>query len=56
MAEIKKKYKNLTQEVVLIFLKFCRPCQIKLSSKRKGLVVKPIIRSEINSCCQVDLN
>jgi hypothetical protein len=42
MAEIKKKYKNLTQ-VVFIFLKFCGPCQTKLSSKQKGLVVKPII-------------
>lgn len=35
MAEIKKKYKNLTQEVVLIFLKFCGPCQTKLSSIQK---------------------
>jgi len=55
MAEIKKKYKNLTQEVVLMFLKFCGPCQTKLSSKRKGLVVKPITHSEMNSRCQVDL-
>eukprot|EP00102_Acyrthosiphon_pisum_P027906 XP_016665116.1 PREDICTED: KRAB-A domain-containing protein 2-like [Acyrthosiphon pisum] len=55
MAEIKKKYKNLTQEVVLMYLKFCGPCQTKLSSKRKGLVVKPIIHSEMNSRCQVDL-
>lgn len=47
--------KNLTQQVVLIFLKFCGPCQTKLSSKRKGLVVKPIIHSEMNSRCQVDL-
>lgn len=55
MAEIKKKYKNLTQEVVLMYLKFCGPCQTKLSYKRKGLVVKPIIHSEMNSRCQVDL-
>jgi len=38
-----------------MFLKFCGPCQTKLSSKRKGLVVKPIIHSEMNSRCQVDL-
>jgi hypothetical protein len=55
MAEIKKKYKNMTQEVLLMFLKFFGPCQIKLSSKRKGLVVKPIIHSEMISRCQVNL-
>jgi hypothetical protein len=49
MAEIKKKYKNLTQEVLLILLKFCGPCQTKLLSKQKGLVIKPIIHSKMNS-------
>lgn len=49
------KYKNITQEVVSLFLKFCIPCQQKIGSKRKGLVVKPMIFSEVNSRCQVDL-
>lgn len=52
---VKKKYKNITQESILIYLKGCVSCQSKLKSKRKGLVVKPLVFSEINSRCQVDI-
>jgi len=35
-AEVKKKYKNITQEAVSIFLKFCESCQSKQKPKSKG--------------------
>lgn len=54
-TEVKKKYKNITQESILIYLKCCVPCQSKLKSKRKDLIVKPMTFSEMNSRCQVDL-
>ncbi|XP_060836162.1 KRAB-A domain-containing protein 2-like [Rhopalosiphum padi] len=54
-AEVKKKYKNITQEAVSINLKFCESCQSKQKSKSKGLVIKPMVFSEMNSRCQVDL-
>ncbi|XP_050529731.1 KRAB-A domain-containing protein 2-like [Daktulosphaira vitifoliae] len=54
-AEVKKKYKNITQEAVSIYLKFCESCQSKQKSKNKGLVIKPMVFSEMNSRCQVDL-
>lgn len=55
LAELKKKYKNATEEAILLFLKQCVACQKKQKSMRKGLVVKPIISSEMNSRGQVDL-
>ena len=55
MAELKKQYKNVTQEVVSVFLKLCVPCQKKMSSQRKGLVIRPMVFSELNSRGQVDL-
>ncbi|XP_060861668.1 KRAB-A domain-containing protein 2-like [Metopolophium dirhodum] len=33
----------------------CESCQKKGSKAKKGLVVKPIISSEMNSRCQIDL-
>jgi hypothetical protein len=55
MREVKAKYKNITVEMVMIYLNLCEPCQKKQSVPRKGLVVKPIKSSELNSRCQVDL-
>ncbi|XP_008186921.1 KRAB-A domain-containing protein 2-like [Acyrthosiphon pisum] len=39
----------------MIFLNLCDHCQKKSSTIKKGLVVKPILSSELNSRCQVDL-
>lgn len=55
MKELKGKYKNITAELVVIYLNLCEPCQKKLSIPKKGLVVKPIKSSEFNTRCQVDL-
>lgn len=36
MEELKKKYKNLTQEVVSLFLKLCILCKKKLEFQKRG--------------------
>jgi len=53
--EVKKNIKNITQETVFIYLKFCKSYQSKQKSKSKGLVIKPMEFSEMNSRCQVNL-
>jgi hypothetical protein len=53
--EVSRKYVNITIEMINIFLSMCETCQQKKSKKRKGLVCKPILHSEINSRCQIDL-
>uniref|UniRef100_A0A1B6JRL1 Integrase zinc-binding domain-containing protein n=1 Tax=Homalodisca liturata TaxID=320908 RepID=A0A1B6JRL1_9HEMI len=52
-AELKKKFCNITREVIKIYLDLCEPCALKKKSKSKGLVVKPIIMTALNSRCQV---
>ena len=39
----------------MIYLSLCKLCQKKGKTVKKGLVVKPIITLEMNSCYQVDL-
>ncbi|XP_060809059.1 KRAB-A domain-containing protein 2-like [Amyelois transitella] len=53
--ETAKKYANVTKEMINIYLSMCEVCQRKKSKKRRGLVSKPILHSEMNSRCQVDL-
>lgn len=53
--ELKKKYANITLEIIAIFLAMCDTCQLKKNKKKKGLVTKPIVHFEMNSRCQVDL-
>ncbi|XP_045511256.1 KRAB-A domain-containing protein 2-like [Colias croceus] len=55
MKELKLRYKNVTAELVTVYLNLCESCQKKKSLPKKGLVVKPIISNELNSRCQVDL-
>ncbi|XP_058789958.1 KRAB-A domain-containing protein 2-like [Phymastichus coffea] len=52
---LNEKYKNITKEVVMAYLNLCEICQGKLRVPRKGVVVKPILSTEMNSRCQVDL-
>ncbi|XP_008579909.1 PREDICTED: SCAN domain-containing protein 3 [Galeopterus variegatus] len=51
--ELQAKYKNITKEVIMLYLTLCKPCQQKNSKLKKVLSSKPI--KEINSRCQVDL-
>jgi len=53
--EINKKFKSVTKETITSYLNFCESCERKGSTVKKGLVVKPIISSEMNSRCQIDL-
>ncbi|XP_043497554.1 KRAB-A domain-containing protein 2-like [Polistes fuscatus] len=55
LKELQVKYKNITYEVVMLYLNLCKQCQMKQSTPKKGIVAKPIISSELNSRCQVDL-
>lgn len=54
-AETSRKYANITIDMINIFISMCEVCQRKKSKKKRGLVSKPIIHSEMNSRCQVDL-
>ncbi|XP_032254826.1 SCAN domain-containing protein 3 isoform X2 [Phoca vitulina] len=51
--ELQAKYKNITKEVIMLYLTLCRPCQQKNSKLQKVLTSKPM--KEVNSRCQVDL-
>ncbi|XP_039303442.1 KRAB-A domain-containing protein 2-like [Solenopsis invicta] len=53
--ETSRKYANITNEMINIFLSMCETCQQKRSKRKKGLVSKSILHSEMNSRCQVDL-
>lgn len=54
-AEVAPKYSSFTKETINIFTSLCESCQAKKSKIRRGLVVKPILQTEFNSRCQVDL-
>nr|XP_012321234.1 SCAN domain-containing protein 3 [Aotus nancymaae] len=51
--ELQAKYKNITKEVIMLYLTLCKPCQQKNSKLKKVLASKPI--KEVSSRCQVDL-
>lgn len=55
IKELNRCYKNITQNDIKIFLNFCESCQQKRKAGRKGVVVKLMIFSHMNSRCQVDL-
>ncbi|KFM71468.1 KRAB-A domain-containing protein 2, partial [Stegodyphus mimosarum] len=49
------KFKNVTKEIITLYLSLCKPCLTKLSYPKNGLVSKPLIFKEFNSRCQVAL-
>ncbi|KAJ8875458.1 hypothetical protein PR048_023353 [Dryococelus australis] len=53
---LKRKYSNITREVINEYLNLCEPCTLKKKAKGKGFVVKPMAMSELNSRCQVNIN
>uniref|UniRef100_A0A8D8YV48 KRAB-A domain-containing protein 2 n=1 Tax=Cacopsylla melanoneura TaxID=428564 RepID=A0A8D8YV48_9HEMI len=53
LAEAGRKYKNVSSEAVLIYLRLCEACEKKQKSAKR--LVKPIFHSEMNSRAQVDL-
>lgn len=53
--ELQEKYKNITRDSIMLYLNLCKTCQKKGSTVKKGLVVKPVVSTEMNARCQVDL-
>ncbi|GFU95976.1 KRAB-A domain-containing protein 2 [Trichonephila clavipes] len=55
LKELSTKYKNVTRHDIEMYIHLCEPCQKKQKGIKKGIDVKPMIFSEFNSRCQVDL-
>ena len=55
IKETQAKYKNITAESIMLYLSLCVPFLKKIESSKKGLVIKPMIFSEMDSRAQVDL-
>jgi len=53
--ELNRKYKNVTVEFIVTYLRLCEPRQKKTKTLKEGIVVKSILHNELNSRCQVDL-
>ena len=53
--ETQTKCKDVTAESIMLYLRLCVPCLKKSKVPKKGLVIKPVIFSEMNSRAQVDL-
>ena len=55
IKETQTKYKNITAESIMLYLSLCVPSLKKSKVPKKGLVIKLMIFSEMNSRAQVDL-
>jgi hypothetical protein len=55
IKDLNRKYKNVSVESIVTYLRLLEPCQKKQKTPKKGIIVKPILHNEINSRCQVDL-
>ncbi|KAK5640305.1 hypothetical protein RI129_011116 [Pyrocoelia pectoralis] len=55
LAETSLKYANVTKQMINLYLSMCVTCQEKKTKKKRGLVSKPILHSEMNSRCQFSL-
>ncbi|XP_023224704.1 KRAB-A domain-containing protein 2-like [Centruroides sculpturatus] len=55
LKECNRKHKNVIVEATMTYLKLCQSCQKKQKTLKKDIVVRPILHSEMNSRCQVDL-
>ncbi|XP_068250814.1 KRAB-A domain-containing protein 2-like [Palaemon carinicauda] len=51
----KEKYANISRDQITLFFQYCEECQLKKSSVRKCVVVKPIVSKSMNSRALVDL-
>ncbi|XP_052127490.1 KRAB-A domain-containing protein 2-like [Frankliniella occidentalis] len=55
VAELKGKYKNATEEVILLYLSLCPTCITKRNPVRRGNTVCPMVFLQMNGRMQVDL-
>lgn len=49
VKELKVKYRNITYETVMLYLKLYK--EMKHSAAREGIVLKPMVISELNPRC-----
>ena len=47
------RYANVTMEQVICYLELCETCALKRGKAKKGVVVKPIVSSQMGSRAQV---
>ena len=52
--KLQKLYANISVKQIQAFVDCCEVCQIKKGRLKKGVVVKPIVTSDMNKRCQVD--
>ncbi|GFX10528.1 KRAB-A domain-containing protein 2 [Trichonephila clavipes] len=55
IRELNRRYKNITQNDIKLFLSAFEPCQQKRIMGKKGIAVKPMVFPHLNSKCQVDI-
>ncbi|CAF4733883.1 unnamed protein product, partial [Rotaria sp. Silwood2] len=57
MNDIKKKYANITEKQVTLFISGCHECKLKRTKPKNSskLVLRPIISNDFNARGQVDL-
>ena len=53
--EIRKKYSNISGDIVSAYLEGCKECHLKKNKKTAGIVSKPIFSSRFNERIQIDL-
>jgi len=54
-VELKKKYCNITRQLIDLYLALCQQCELKEKTPKRELVVRPYLSHYMNSQCQVDL-
>ena len=52
--DLSLRYANITMEHVIAYLDLCEVCQMKKGRAKKGVVVKPIVSSNMGNRAQVD--
>lgn len=54
IKELNRKYKNVTCESVITYLRLCELCQRKQKTSKRGTAATPVLH-EMDSRCQVDI-
>ena len=52
--KLQQMYANITVKQMQAFVECCEVCQVKKGRMKKGVVVKPIVTSDVNRRCQID--
>lgn len=55
LKELSRKYKNVTAEAVMTYLKLCELCQKKQSGPKRGFTARPTLHSAVDVRCPFDV-